>query len=127
MDEADGSMSLIVAEFSNDDAIQSFGAAEAKRCFAALRSFVDEALEGNLTNGTIDEAQPGYGLAAELRRMAPRIVRFRFYLVSDGRLNTRIQEWPEDDVHGVPVEFHIWDVERFHRAHESASGRDALR
>ena len=126
MDEADGSMSLIVAEFSNDDAIQSFGAAEAKRCFVALRSFVDEALEGNLTNGTIDEAQPGYGLAAELQRMAPRIVRFRFYLVSDGRLNTRIQEWPEDDVHGVPVEFHIWDAERFHRAHESASGRDAL-
>ena len=37
MDEADGSMALVVAEFSNDDTIQAFGATEAKRCFAALR------------------------------------------------------------------------------------------
>lgn len=126
IDEADGSMSLVVAEFSNEDTIQAFGATDARRCFSALRSFVDEALEGNLTNGTIDEAQPGYGLAAELQRLAPRTVRFRFYLVSDGLLNTRIHDWPEEYVQGVPVEFHIWDVDRFHRAHESASGRDAL-
>ena len=126
MDEADGSMCLVVAEFSNDDAIQAFGAVEARRGFTSLKSFVDEVLEGNLTNGSIDEAQPGYGLAVELQRLLPRIVRFRFYLVSDGRLNTRIQDWPEEELHGVPVEFHIWDVDRFHRAHESVSGRDAL-
>lgn len=126
MDDADGSMSLVVAEFSNDDTVQAFGATEARRCFTSLKSFVDEVLEGNLTNGTIDEAQPGFGLAVELQRLLPRIVRFRFYLVSDGRLNTRIQDWPEEEMHGVPVEFHIWDVDRFHRAHESASGRDSL-
>jgi hypothetical protein len=126
MDDADGSMSLVVAEFSNDESIKVFGAAEARRCFAALKAFVDEALVGNLTNGTIDEAQPGFGLAVELKRLLSTIVRFRFYLVSDGRLNTRVQDWPEEDVQGVPVEFHIWDLERFHRAHESASGRDSL-
>lgn len=125
-DDADGSMALVIAEFSNDDTIQSFGAAEARRAFAALKAFVEEAMDGNLTNGSIDEAQPGYGLAADIVRMQSNIVRLRFYLVSDGELNTRVQDWPEEEIQGIPVEFHIWDVARFHRAHESASGRDAL-
>ena len=125
-DEADSSMALLIAEFSNNDELQSFGATEARRSFSALTAFVEEALDGNLTNGSIDEGQPGYGLAADIMRLHPNIVRFRFYLVSDSQLNTRVQEWPEEEIQGIPVEFHIWDIAHFHRVHESASGRDAL-
>ena len=125
-DEADASMSFLVANFSNENDMQTFGAADVKRAFAALRSYVDEALNRKLTDGSVSETEPGYGLAMDLQQWLSTIVRFRFYLVSDGHLNTRIQDWPEDDLHGVPVEFHIWDVDRFWRAHESASGRDSL-
>ena len=126
VDDADGSMALVVAEFTNHDSLQNFGATEAKRCVASLKAFVDEALQGSLTNGSIDEGQPGYGLASEITKLQGSLIRFRFYLVSDGRLSTRTQDWPDEDIQGIPVEFHIWDVDRFHRAHESASGRDAL-
>jgi hypothetical protein len=125
-DDADNSMAFVIAEFLNSDQIQSFGATEARRFFSALSGFVEEALDGNLTNGSIDEAQPGYGLAADIVRLQSSIVRFRFYLVSDGQLNTRIQDWPEEEIRGIPVEFHIWDISHLHRAHESLSGRDAL-
>lgn len=125
-DEADGSMALLVAEFSNNDELQSFGASEARRAFSALTAFVEEALDGNLTNGSIDEGQPGYGLAADIMRLHSNIVRFRFYLVSDGQLNTRVQEWLEEEVQDIPVEFHIWDIAHFHRVYESAGGRDAI-
>jgi hypothetical protein len=125
-DDADGSMALVIADFSNEDEVRSIGATETRRAFASLTAFVDEALSERLTNGSIDEAQPGYGLAAELSRLQTSIVRFRFYLVTEARLQTRTHEWPEADIHGIPVEFHIWDVERYHRAHEAASGRDAL-
>jgi hypothetical protein len=126
IDEADGSMALVVAEFTNHDSPQAFGVTEARRRLASLRAFVDEALDGDLTNGSIDEAQPGFGLASEIRRLQNSLIRLRFYLVSDGRLNARAHDWPDDEIKGIPVEFHIWDVDRFHRAHESASGRDAL-
>ena len=125
-DDADSSMALVVAEFSNSDEIQSFGAAEARRAFSGLTAFIEEALAGNLTSGAIDEAQPGFGLAADLIRLQSNTVRFRFYLVSDGQLSTRLTEWPEEEIQGIPVEFRIWDVAHFHRVHESASGRDAL-
>src|SRR6266702_1471936 len=59
-DDAENSMAFVVAEFLNSDQIQSFGATEARRSFSALSAFVEEALDGNLTNGSIDEAQPGY-------------------------------------------------------------------
>jgi hypothetical protein len=126
-DEVDGSMALVIADFHNDDSIQSFGAGDVRRCFTSLKAFVEEALDGRLTNGAIDEAQPGYGLATEVKRLFAGLVRFRFYLVSDGQLNTKLHEWPEEELQGVPIEFHIWDVARFHRAHESASGRDTMK
>lgn len=126
IDETDGSVTLVIAEFFNDDNINSFGSAEARRAFASLRAFVEDALEGCLTDGSIDEAQPGYGFARDLAKLLPSILRFRFYLVSDGQLSTRASGWDEEEIQGIPVEFHIWDVSRFHRAHESASGRDSL-
>ena len=126
VDESDGSITLVIAEFFNDDEVYSFGAAEAKRAFSSVRAFVEDALEGCLTDGSIDEAQPGYGFAKDLVKLLPSIVRFRFYLISDGQLSTRASGWEEDEIQGIPVEFHIWDISRFHRAHESASGRDSL-
>jgi hypothetical protein len=41
-------------------------------------------------------------------------------------LSSRVKDWPEGDIDGVPVEFHIWDINRFHRVHESRTGRDDL-
>jgi hypothetical protein len=41
-------------------------------------------------------------------------------------MSGRVRDWPEESIGGVPTEFHIWDAGRFHRAHESASGRDEL-
>jgi hypothetical protein len=125
-DETDGSMSLVVASFSNDDQLGFFNAAETRRLFGLLRAFVEEALAGKLTDGSIEESQAGYGLANDLIATRSLIARFRFYLVSDGQLNTRVKDWPVEEVAGVPTEFHIWDIARFFTSHQSATGRDDI-
>ena len=125
-DEVDGSLALVVAEFSNEDRLLTFGAGEARKAFSALRRFLEEVLAGNLTDGSVDESHPSFGLASDILQTQENIVRFRFYLASDGQLSTRVQDWPEEEINGIPVEFHIWDVVRFHRAQVSASGRDDL-
>ncbi len=126
IDDLDGSISLLIAEFRNDDDLLNFDATDAKKNFNSLLSFVEEALDGKLTDGTVDETEPGVGLAAELERLQSGTIRFKFFLISDCKLNSRKLDWPESEVHGIPVEFHIWDVERFHRAFESSSGRESL-
>lgn len=126
LDETDGSMMLLIADWCGDAETGTLGQTDAKRLFGMLRGFVEEALAGRLTDGSIDEASPGYGLAADIRRLAESVTRFRLYLVSDRQLSSRVRDWPDEALHGVPSEFHIWDVARFHRAFESATGRDDL-
>lgn len=126
VDEADGSINLIIADFNNENDLQPFGATDVRRLFSSVKAFVEDSLEGTLTDGSIDEGHPAVGLAMDLRRLQSSVVRFRIYVVSDRLLSTRVTEWPEDEIQGIPVEYHIWDVARFHRAHESSSGRDAL-
>lgn len=125
-DEADNSMALLVADFFNEDEITSFITSNTKSTLSDLRAFLEEALEGNLTDGSVDESQPGFGFACDLMDWHSKITKYRFYFVSDGILKTRQKGWPEEEIKGTPVEFHIWDIGRFHSAYISATGRDDL-
>ena len=125
-DDADGSLLLLVADFDGEEQARSIGQADAKKSFGALRAFVEEAIAGRLTDGSIEESTPGFGLASDIRSRFEGVTRFRFYLATDGVLSTRVKDWPEEDLAGIPTEFHIWDMSRFHRAFQSATGRDDL-
>ncbi|AIY39179.1 hypothetical protein LT85_0019 [Collimonas arenae] len=125
-DEADNSLSLLIADFTNEDILPTFNAAEATKAFSQLSAFVEEAVQGNLTDGSIEESQPAHGLASNLMEWRSKVTRYRFYFVSDGQLKMRAKDWPEEMVAGTPTEFHIWDIARFHTAYVSATGRDEL-
>jgi hypothetical protein len=125
-DDVDNSMSLVIAEFSNDDDVSVMNTAEAVRSLGMVKAFVEEALRGDLTDGSIEESQPGFGLASNLIEWQPRIAKFRIFLVTDSELKSKNKDWPDEMLAGVPVEFHIWDIVRFHTAYISATGRDEL-
>lgn len=125
-DDADNSLALLVADYSNDDVMPSFNTADAVNAFGMLRAFVEEALKGNLTDGSIEESQPGHGLASDLRDWHSKVTKYRLYLASDGQLKSTAKDWPDADISGIQAEHHIWDVARLHRAYVSATGRDEL-
>lgn len=125
-DDADNSLALLVSDFSNDDLMPTFNKKEAVDAFARLQAFVEEALQGNLTDGSIEESQPAHGLASDLMDWQSKIAKYRFYLASDGQLKTNTKDWPEVSIGGSPAEFHIWDITRFYTAHISATGRGEL-
>ena len=126
LDDTDNSVSLIISDFNNDDQLISFNTSDVKKTFEMLRAFLEEALEGNLTDGSFDESQPGYGLACDLMDWHLKVTKYRLYFVSDGQLKTRVKEWSEPEIKNVKVELHIWDVNRFYLAYISATGRDEL-
>lgn len=125
-DDADNSLSLLVADFTNDDDMPTFNATDALKAFGMLRAFVEQAIQGKLTDGSIEESQPAHGLASDLMGWHEKVTRYRFYLASDGQLKTKAKDWPEESIGGTPTEFHIWDIVRFHTAYVSATGRDNL-
>ncbi|MFA0917776.1 hypothetical protein ALP73_00207 [Pseudomonas coronafaciens pv. garcae] len=125
-DDADSSLTLMVAEFFNDDEMGTFIAQDVKRAFEQLRSYLEEALSGTLTDGSVDESNPGYGLACDLMDWHSKITKYKFYFVTDRVSKSRQKDWFEEEVKDVPVELHIWDIARFHSAYVSAIGRDEL-
>ncbi len=124
-DDADGSVRIVIAEYSGEVIPQTLTQTQARQLFSRVQAFVEDALEGRLKD-TVDESTPEYGLGCELEARVRTLARFRFYLVTDWILSERVKDWPEGELRGVPIEFHIWDMSRFHRAFESKSGRDEL-
>lgn len=124
-DEADQSARMVVADYSGLDVPGNLTGVEARKLFSELKAFVEESLTGSVAEMS-EESSPEHGLARDLRARTAETSRYRLYLVSDRPLSTKIKDWPEGEIGGRPVEFHIWDLSRFHRAHLSRSGRDEL-
>jgi hypothetical protein len=124
-DDADGSARLILADPSLSTEMPTFGKTEAEALFGRLRAYVEEAFDGSI-EAERDVSFPETGLAKELRRRREGLTRIRAYLVTDKKLSTRVRDWPEGEVGGIPVEYHIWDIERLYEAHISLAGRDEI-
>jgi hypothetical protein len=125
-DDADGSLALVIADFAGIEDLSPIGSDEARNRFDMLERFVAAALTGDLTRAGNPAGDPGIGLAADILRLRPGIARLRMYLVTD-----RLSDFGDDALVGsrlaeIPVERHVWDVARFHRAWTSDSGRDDL-
>lgn len=125
LDDADESVSLAVLLHSASDSINVITATDAKKRLAALENFLMDAVSGSFTAGR-EESSAAYQLAADLHHRGRAVSRYRLYLVTNGRLSDRIKEVPSSTLNDVPLDFHLWDLQRFHQVQESQQGREAL-
>lgn len=124
-DDVDGSVALVVAGFNGGPDAGTLTQTDASRFFGMLRTFIEDSVSGRMQQ-SLEESSPGYVLASELFNHRDTVTRYRAILVTDAVLSSRVRDWPENDLDGHPVEFHIWDMARFHRVFESRVGRDEL-
>jgi hypothetical protein len=124
-DSVDGSLRLVVADFSGLPEMPTLIQTQARASFGKLVAFCEDAFTGRLLD-EVDESTPEHSLALLLQQQRKQIARLRLYLISDGALSTRVKDWPEGQAGGIPTEFHIWDINRFHQVYESKTGRDEL-
>jgi hypothetical protein len=124
-DDVDGSLRLVIANFDGGPVPSTLTQTQAKSLFGKLQAFCEDALSGSL-HPYLEEAAPGHSLALSLHEQRNTITRLRMYLITDAVLSTRVRDWPEHAIGGIPTEFHIWDITRFQQVQESTTGRDAL-
>jgi len=124
-DGVDGSLRLVIADFSGSEEMQNLTQTQARAMFGKLVAFCEDALSGRLLD-EVDESSPAHSLALLLQQQRNQIARLRLYLITDAALSTRVRDWPEGEAGGIPTEFHIWDINRFHQVNESRTGRDEL-
>ncbi len=125
IDDADGSFRVLITDFEGGVDTATLTRTSARAEFLKITGFIEEAMAGHDDHLPADE-DPATDFSALLLQHKDAITRLRLYLVTDGRLSDRVRDWPEETIEGIPVEFHIWDISRFHDALSSRSGREAL-
>lgn len=124
-DSVDDSLRLVIADFSGSEEMQNLNQTQARTMFGKLVAFCEDAFSGRLLD-EVEESSPAHSLALLLRQQRKQIARLRLYLITDATLSIRVRDWPEGEAGGIPTEFHIWDINRFHQVNESKTGRDEL-
>ena len=125
-DASDDSIALAVVHFTDSAYVETLSEAEAKRQFTALKLYIEESLSGSFQSGGREESSPEYELAEKLRKRARGVTRYRLYVLTNKALSARAKDLPSDRVDEIPIEYHVWDIERFRRVFESALGREEL-
>jgi len=124
-DESDDSFKLLIVDFRGGDTPAILTLTDAEVMFSRMSSFVAEAMSG-LLHPKLEDSSPAFALASNIHRDIQSITRFRLYLATDAILSTRVRDLPAKSINGKPIEYHIWDIKRFHRSFESVTGRDEL-
>ena len=121
--DEDGRLHLFIADFEARTSLESLTATEINQSFKRLTNFLSQSLEGKLEP---DITTPEYALIQRLREMRSSLDRVILYLVSERQLSSRFKEVTLEDVTGIALESHIWDMSRLHRQHESRGQKEAL-
>jgi hypothetical protein len=124
-DDADDAVRIVVGDWDGRAVMPTLTQTDAKASLGRARAFVEESITARFYE-SLENSSEGYALSKELHNKRADLTRCRIYLVTDKMLSGRARDFPEGKIGSVPVEFHIWDVARFHRVAESSSGRDEI-
>lgn len=125
-DDADGSLRVLITSFLGGAAPETITQTSAKAEFSKLTGFIEEAVAGTNDESLPTEDHPAADFADLLQTHLSGLSRLRLYIATDAQLSDRIKDWPEGEIAGIPVEFHIWDIGRLYSAVSSRSGREAV-
>ena len=133
LDEVDDSVRLLIADFEGGKELETITRARADSVFAQLKAFVEESTSGKILSSSLGESVQTKELSStieQLHHLKPdggRLVsRYRFYLITDAMLSDRVKDLPIDELDGVPIELHIWDIGRLKAVSSSMLGTEEL-
>lgn len=125
LDDSDGSIGLVIGKWSDSDESETMTTALVNQLSSWLENFVLEAIESRL-NERIAEANPAYELACQLQDMGDRINRIRLHIFCNQPLTQRFKEELFGKIAGIPIERHIWDLQRLKAIYQSSREREAV-
>lgn len=124
--DSDDSIALAVALFSDKDEISNVTATEVAKALGALEGFLHDAVNGTFEVDR-EPSDPAVQLAVDLRHRGQSVTRYRLYLLSDSPLSASVKHLPSSEINGVPIDYHVWDINRFEQLQTSSQGREELK
>ncbi|MDR6622476.1 AIPR family protein [Sinomonas atrocyanea] len=125
LDNQDASVALVVSMFNGGGSVEAAGVTEIKAYLKSLQAYLEESVDGSFLEGR-EHSDPAYQLASDLHDRGSVVSRYRLFLITDGRASDRLKELPSAALGGVPIDFHIWDIERLLQLSLSSSDHEPL-
>lgn len=123
--DSDDSVALAVAIFNDEDDAKNVTSTDVAKALGALEGFLHDAVNGTFEVDR-EPSDPAVQLAIDLRHRGASVTRYRLYLLSDSPLSARVKHLPSSELNGVPIDFHVWDINRFEQLQSSSQGREEL-
>lgn len=124
--DADDSIALVVAVYGGgDEAEGNVTATEVAKNLGALENFLYDAVNGTFETDR-EPSDPAVQLAVDLRHRGSNVTRYRLYLLTDAPLSASVKHLPTSEFNGVPLDYHVWDVNRLEQLEASTHGREEL-
>ena len=125
LDEFDVPLNLIISDYTGDENRDTLIKSQAIALFERINYFLDEVYTGALRR-TVEPSTPVFDLIQLLLVNKERIRKFRYILLTDGIMSSRISELDVHSYNNIPIEYQIWDIERIYKVCFSDLGRQDI-
>ena len=123
--ENEGILTLLISDFNQDDKLATLTKTDMTAIFKRLEKFYINARNPEF-GYELEETSPGFGMAEMISSRIHDIRRVRFYLLSNRKLSERVKGIKEEEINGIPVTYHVWDISRLHRMVQSGKGKEDM-
>ena len=124
-DPAFSKLTLFVADFRDEDKLDTLTQTEAADFFKRLVRFVETCQKDEFVK-SLDESMPVTSLAWFVLERQEKIKQLSLVLLSNARISSRIIKLPQTVVAGLKTTQEIWDFERIYRIETSGREREDI-
>lgn len=125
-DELENCLAIITCPFDDSLKAKSLTATDAENIhFKRARAFVEESRSGFIQKYA-EESSPGYGLAIDIQKRYSNVDKYKFYIITDMLMSSRIKEIEGSRIGNATAEYHIWDIARLQGLYNSKTGKEEI-
>ena len=125
-DQYDKSCVILISDLSNSENIETLTATEIDRLYGNMRSLVESCINGYIVKKGFEETSNGYSLAKDLEYSIVELTKFRFYIITNKKLSSRVKNIKKDNIANKTVELNVWDITRLYNIFTSRLGKESI-
>ena len=125
-DQYDKSCVILISDFSNGENIETLTATEIDRLYGNMRSLVESCINGYILKKGFEETSNGYSLAKDLESELGELTKFRFYIITNKKLSSRVKNIKKENIANKLVELNVWDITRLYNIFTSKLGKESI-
>lgn len=112
-DSVDKSLTLIAAIYNDSDSEVTLSKSEATKLFTKVENLMKEVFD-NLLNKKFDMSTNQYDFINEFSNKKDDITKIKILIITDSVVSKMISKLENGNLNGLPVEYGIWDINRFY-------------